>query len=153
MATRGAFRPLTKLAVAPPTQVSFHCSPRRFLSSVRKPNLLQATRAATQPLIPRSTAQTIFRRSYADALPPKPKRRIRGFFRWTWRLAYLSAIAGAGYLSYNIYLLRTPSEQDAPDPTKKTLVVLGMPFCQRCSGTPLTVSQAPAGEPSPSSRN
>lgn len=39
---------------------------------------------------------------------------------------YLGAIGGLGYMGYTIYLLRTPHEQLEADPTKKTLVILGM---------------------------
>lgn len=38
----------------------------------------------------------------------------------------MSAIAGTIYLGYQIYDNRTPADQEEPDPTKKTLVVLGM---------------------------
>lgn len=41
---------------------------------------------------------------------------------------YLGAIGGLGYMGYTIYLLRTPQEQLEADPTKKTLVILGMWF-------------------------
>ncbi|MCJ1388158.1 NADH:ubiquinone oxidoreductase [Xylographa bjoerkii] len=37
----------------------------------------------------------------------------------------MSAIGGTAYLAYNIYTLRTPQEQFDPDPSKKTLVILG----------------------------
>ena len=54
---------------------------------------------------------------------PKPKRfRL---LRWTWRLTYLSAIAGLGYVGYGIYETRNPAYQPPPDPSKNTLVVLG----------------------------
>ncbi|OJD21314.1 hypothetical protein ACJ73_07347 [Blastomyces percursus] len=75
--------------------------------------------------------QRSFRRAYAAApIPPppppqpKPKRRFR-VFRWTYRLTLLSLLAGAGALGYSIYLLRNPDEQIQPDPSKKTLVILG----------------------------
>lgn len=55
---------------------------------------------------------------------PKPKKRFR-VLRWTWRLTYLSAIAGLGYVGYGIYEMRNPADQPPPDPSKKTLVVLG----------------------------
>jgi len=40
-------------------------------------------------------------------------------------LTKFSAYAAVGWLGYSIYLLRTPDEQQAPDPSKKTLVILG----------------------------
>ena len=85
----------------------------------------QSSRAAIKSSIPKTQLQQTFRRSYADSVSLVTKRRGRGFFRWTWRLTYVSAIGGVGYLAYNIYLLRSPSEQYNPDPSKKTLVVLG----------------------------
>ena len=126
MASRYGVRPLPRLSAAPVAQATPQYPSRGLISSACKPNGLQLTRAATKPSVARAIVQTVLRRSYADAAPPKSKRRIRGFFRWTWRLTYLSAIGGVGYLAYNIYLLRTPSEQHAPDPNKKSLVVLGM---------------------------
>jgi len=53
------------------------------------------------------------------------KKRSWGFLKWTWRLTYISAIAGTIYMGYGIYQGRTPNEQFEPDPSKKTLVVLG----------------------------
>ncbi|OAG44448.1 hypothetical protein AYO21_01444 [Fonsecaea monophora] len=74
--------------------------------------------------------QQTFRRNYADAPQvqlspePKPKRRFR-FFLWTWRLTYLSVLAALGYTAYQVYEGRNPKEQADPDPSKKTLVILG----------------------------
>ena len=68
-----------------------------------------------------------FTRSYTDA-PPKPvkkPRRIRTTFRWLWRFTYLSVLAGVGAVIYDGYTDRHPEEQYAPDPQKKTLVILG----------------------------
>jgi len=67
-------------------------------------------------------------RSHGEAASPeikvKPKRRFR-FLRWTWRLSYLSVIAGLGYVGYGIWIMRNPADQQEPDPSKKTLVILG----------------------------
>ncbi|RFU28846.1 hypothetical protein B7463_g7480, partial [Scytalidium lignicola] len=68
--------------------------------------------------------QQSFRRSYADAAPAKKPRRFR-YFRYTWRLTYLSLIAGTAYLGYGVYEARHPEEQFEPDPSKKNLVILG----------------------------
>ena len=38
----------------------------------------------------------------------------------------MGVIGFLGYTGYTIYLLRTPSEQEEADPSKKTLVILGM---------------------------
>lgn len=85
--------------------------------------------------IPLPALQQSFRRAYAQETnqapaavlspTPKPKRRFR-FFRWTWRFIYVSALGGAGYLAYQIWDLRNPADQMAPDPSKKNLVILGM---------------------------
>jgi hypothetical protein len=76
-----------------------------------------------------SPIQPTLRRAYADAAAaapsPAPKKRFR-FFRWAYRLTVLSGLGLTGYLSYSIYTLRHPEEQIEPDPSKKTLVILGM---------------------------
>ncbi|GKZ28669.1 NADH:ubiquinone oxidoreductase [Aspergillus brasiliensis] len=94
---------------------------RRSLST--RPQLLRSARPLRQQQFQRTA-----RRSYADAAPaaptPKPKKRFR-FLRWTWRLTWLSSIGMAGALAYSVYELRHPVEQIKPDPTKKTLVILG----------------------------
>ncbi|KAJ5943899.1 hypothetical protein N7516_004067 [Penicillium verrucosum] len=69
----------------------------------------------------------IARRGYADAAPspaPKPKKRFRAL-RWAWRLTWLSAIGLTGTVAYSIFDLRQPPDQAPPDPSKKTLVILG----------------------------
>ena len=97
------------------------------LASRQTPALLSQRTA----ILPRSQLQRTFRRSYADAPEarlsptPKPKKRFR-FLRFLWRLTYLSTLGFAGYVGYQIWYLRNPSEQFEPDPKKKTLVVLGM---------------------------
>jgi len=63
-----------------------------------------------------------------DAAPQQPKkkpRRFRTAMRWIWRLTYLSALGGVAWLGYSIWLDRNPSPQVDPDPSKKTLVILG----------------------------
>ncbi|QKX64177.1 uncharacterized protein TRUGW13939_11350 [Talaromyces rugulosus] len=75
-----------------------------------------------------SPIQPALRRAYADAAAaapsPAPKKRFR-FFRWAYRLTVLSGLGLTGYLGYSIYILRHPEEQIEPDPSKKTLVILG----------------------------
>lgn len=75
--------------------------------------------------------QNSFRRSYADSAPQatlspaaKPKRRW-GFFRTLWRITYISALGAIAYTGYLVYELKYPNDQFEPDPSKKTLVVLG----------------------------
>jgi NADH:ubiquinone reductase (non-electrogenic) len=75
-------------------------------------------------------ARQSFRRTYADApaatssATPKAKKRFR-FFRLAWRVTYLSFIGGLAYLTYIIYEANNPADQFEPDPSKKTLVILG----------------------------
>ena len=92
---------------------------------------LQASRrtVAARPVFG-STQALVARRGYAsEAAPapapaPKKKSRFR-VLRWTWRLGYLSTIAGIVYMGYGVYQDRHPEDQVEPDPTKKTLVILG----------------------------
>ncbi|KAL8741459.1 MAG: hypothetical protein Q9190_005941 [Brigantiaea leucoxantha] len=102
---------------------------RRTLTTLRCPcpNPPALTSALVRPCPPRRTLlYQSSRRAYADGFTPATKRRGRGFFRWTWRLTYLSTLGAVGYLGYVIYLLRNPNEQYNPDPSKKTLVILGL---------------------------
>lgn len=68
-----------------------------------------------------------FRRGFAEKLPDakKVKKGTWGVLKWTWRLTYLSVLGSLAYTGYGIYLNRNPVDQQEPDPTKKTLVVLG----------------------------
>ncbi|KIN04909.1 hypothetical protein OIDMADRAFT_101786 [Oidiodendron maius Zn] len=81
-------------------------------------------RASQQAIFNKNSLRQSFRRTYADVAPAPKRRRFR-WFRWLWRLTYLSAIAGTGYLAYGVYELRHPDDQVEPDPTKKNLVILG----------------------------
>ena len=140
-------------------------------SSARSKAFASTLTAKSQPT---TAVSRQFRRTYADAAPVKAKkpRRFR-FFRWTWRLTYLSILGGLGYVVYDGYASRHPDEQFNPDPKKKTLVVLGK-FLDPISSASLagllprsprpgvlrppsgltcaTALQVPAGAPSPSSR-
>ena len=118
MIGRAAWSPLpvTSRALSTVSQTAFRNS---SLRTIARPSRLN-----------KSALQQNFRRTYADAPAanlspePRPKRRFR-FFRWTWRLTYLSAIGGTGYFTYQIWQLRHPDDQFEPDPSKKTLVILG----------------------------
>jgi NADH:ubiquinone reductase (non-electrogenic) len=69
-----------------------------------------------------------FRRGYADeaaAAPAAKKPKRFRVWRWSWRLIQLSLIGGVAYVGYEIYQDRNPEPQVKPDPSKKTLVVLG----------------------------
>lgn len=108
--------------------------------------ILPASRVARQVLPQQSrivkAAARRFQSTEAPIATPiaKPPRKngFRRLFKYTWRAMYLSAIGGVGFFAYrttlaNIkancleaYLARhPPSTQLAPDPLKKTLVVLG----------------------------
>ncbi len=99
-------------------------APRLLLQTSRRSIGLRPAFANTQALVSRQP-----RRGYASeatpAEPPKPKKPRFRKLRWTWRLGYLSAIAGIVYMGYGVYQDRHPEDQVEPDPTKKTLVVLG----------------------------
>jgi hypothetical protein len=91
------------------------------------------------------------KRFYSDPPPPPPKKTKRSTLRalvvWTWRVTYISTIAGMAYVSYGIYQSKRPADQLPPDPSKKTLVVLGLLLLDP---QPLDshTSQAPDGAPS-----
>lgn len=108
--------PMRPLAANVLSQVQ-HANRRTFTTQ------FMATRARWTP---RPTHNQIALRQsvrHQSTAGPKPKRfRL---LRWTWRLTQLSVIAGLGYVGYGIYETRNPADQAPPDPTKKTLVVLG----------------------------
>ncbi|KAJ5771223.1 uncharacterized protein N7511_003274 [Penicillium nucicola] len=100
------------------------------LSSVSRRSITTSLRA---PIQAKTSITRIARRGYADAAPTPtptpspaqpPKKRFR-VLRWAWRLTWLSAIGLTGAVAYSILELRQPPEQFAPDPSKKTLVILG----------------------------
>lgn len=95
---------------------------------------LQRCFTRATPLTAANISRT-FQRGYADEIRPtapvvelsnvkKPKRFRK--LKWTWRITYLSALAGVGYMIYGVYDLRHPEDQYQPDPTKQNLVILGM---------------------------
>ena len=121
MATKVVSRlPITS---ARPTAAIRPNTRRTFVTSQRP--LAISLHTTPKPLFLRPALQQSFRRSYADQISPVARRKRAGFFRWTWRLVQLSAVAGVATLTYTIYVLRTPQEQLSPDPSKKTLVILG----------------------------
>ncbi|KAG9680636.1 external NADH-ubiquinone oxidoreductase-like protein, partial [Aureobasidium melanogenum] len=117
MAAASAMRP-----VVASMRAAIGASKRTFATAN---NQSFASRVQPSPRATLSHAQLrqSFRRSYADAV--KPKKSGFRFFRWAWRATYLSAIAGLIYTGYGIYEMKNPGEQPEPDPTKKTLVILG----------------------------
>ncbi|RKF57069.1 External alternative NADH-ubiquinone oxidoreductase, mitochondrial [Erysiphe neolycopersici] len=76
---------------------------------------------ATNKLAPKNYS---FRRNYSDSAPLRKPRRFKAL-KTIWRLTYISAIGGIGYLVYGVYELRNPTDQFVPDPSKKNLVILG----------------------------
>ncbi|KAK5149249.1 External alternative NADH-ubiquinone oxidoreductase mitochondrial, partial [Oleoguttula sp. CCFEE 6159] len=121
MAGAGAARPM---AVASLQNVG-----RRTLATSR-PSLISKARPTPRATFDRAALRQSFRRSYADdivnpAVKAKAKRGSWFALKWLWRLTYLSAIAGTGWVAYGIYESRHPADQADPDPNKKTLVILG----------------------------
>lgn len=102
---------------------------RSFASVAKKQESIGGIRAQIsrrQDLVAREC-----RRGYADLKPTVEGTKRKGWrvLRWTWRITYLSLIGGLAYGSYGIYVNRHPIDQQAPDPNKKTLVVLGKRAC------------------------
>ncbi|KAK4224763.1 putative external mitochondrial NADH-ubiquinone oxidoreductase 1 precursor [Podospora fimiseda] len=126
MASSSRALALGKLAVphAGATLVrSSQAAPRLFLEASRKTVSPRPVFGSIQGPVSRQ-----FRRGYADQVSPVepvPKKRRFRTLRWAWRLGYLSALAGVAYIGYGVYQDRHPEPQIEPDPTKKTLVILG----------------------------
>ncbi|CAN9476922.1 unnamed protein product [Alternaria alternata] len=96
---------------------------RRNLSTQRPSLIANRAQWTPRPTQYQIALRQSVRQQSSGAPKPKPKRfRL---LRWTWRLTQLSAIAGLGYVGYGIYETRNPADQPPPDPSKKTLVVLG----------------------------
>ncbi|KAJ4304295.1 NADH:ubiquinone oxidoreductase [Collariella sp. IMI 366227] len=118
-------RALTRLAVPQTGAVlrnQSQAAPRLFLQTSRRTIGARPVFGSTQGPVSRQ-----FRRGISnDAAPvPPPKKSRFRTLRWTWRLGYLSAIAGVVYMGYGVYQDRHPEAQVEPDPSKKTLVILG----------------------------
>ncbi|PSS03739.1 FAD/NAD(P)-binding domain-containing protein [Coniella lustricola] len=103
--------------------------PRILSPSVRSLTTSTASsRSALNSRI-RPAALQIQRRALSDAPLPPPKKaktgKLRKTLRWTWRLTYLSLLGTVAYVSYEVWDSRNPDNQVIPDPSKKTLVILG----------------------------
>lgn len=99
------------------------------LASRGSRTILQRQAAAFKPSIQNQIARSSFKRAYASTASPAPvnkapKNRFR-YVKYAWRGTYTLAILGTVWLAYSIYETRFPKEQTEPDPTKKTLVILG----------------------------
>ncbi|KAK4106382.1 FAD/NAD(P)-binding domain-containing protein [Parathielavia hyrcaniae] len=118
-------RALSKLAV-PRTGAALlqsQVAPRLLLQTSRRTIGARPVFGSIQGPVSRQ-----FRRGISDDAapsPPPPKKRRFRVLKWTWRLTYLSAIAGIAYIGYGVYQDRHPDAQVEPDPSKKTLVILG----------------------------
>lgn len=97
---------------------------RRAYTTQRPSLIANRARWTPRPVQHQIALRQSFRQQSTEGPVPKPKKRFR-LLRWTWRLTYLSAIGGLGYVAYGIYEMRNPADQPPPDPSKKTLVVLG----------------------------
>lgn len=122
--TAMAFKPLaTFSASAASRQLGAQVQQRAF-ASMQRGNVLSAAREQRKSLV------ELCKRGYADQAPvvpakELPKKKRAGVLRWAWRLTYVSAIGMLGWSIYGIYVNRNPIDQQEPDPSKKTLVVLG----------------------------
>lgn len=126
---------MSKLATAPrhfgyATQSAL--APRILNSSISTSSptssRLFTTATSRQPLNSRiRPVARPFHRQYSDApaAPPKKPGKFRRTLKWTWRLTYLSLLGGIAYVSWDVWQSNNPEPQTNPDPTKKTLVILG----------------------------
>jgi NADH:ubiquinone reductase (non-electrogenic) len=129
-----------------------------MLAQLARPSTISSrAQWVSRPVFQQIALRQSVRRQTTEAAPiaGKPKKKRAGLFRWTWRLSKLAAIGGLGYVGYGIWEMRNPADQPPPDPSKKTLVVLGMHhLCRKCKPT-LTDwhEQVPAGALSLCSRS
>jgi len=139
MASKMLLRPQSLRCARPFAQAFPAASSRSFISVAARG--VRQSPAAKRPIsaqIQRSALRQPFRRQYADNVAPqvtlspaaKPKKRW-GFFRTLWRITYISLLGGIGYMAYTVYDLKHPNDQFEPDPSKKTLVVLGALHCHK----------------------
>ena len=115
-----------------PMMASMSAASRQFASrtfaTAPKQSFVSRAQPARAQICSRQLRSS-FRRSYADSVSPetkvKAKRSAFTTLKWIWRATYLSAFAGVGWVCYGIFESRNPADQAPPDPSKKTLVVLG----------------------------
>ncbi|KAF1995572.1 FAD/NAD(P)-binding domain-containing protein [Amniculicola lignicola CBS 123094] len=101
---------------------------RRSIATARPSLIATRARWTPRPQSSQIALRQAIRRQSTDAPPPpkkKKKSKILSFLKWTWRLSLISAVGGAGWVCYGIYEMRNPQDQPPPDPSKKTLVILG----------------------------
>ena len=127
------------VATVKPLASAVACVPRRAFTTVRSAPRVSALRSTTSPrslLQQNALLRRAGARTYADQTEPLKKKPRWGFLRWTWRLTQLGTVAGLVYVAYNIHQDRNPSDQPDPDPSKKTLVVLGELLYRADAGSP-----------------
>ncbi|KAG6154728.1 hypothetical protein E4U22_000998 [Claviceps purpurea] len=97
---------------------------RAYSTAVRSHALRLPQRPAVSMKLAAS-GRIAFRRAYTDEAPKPTPGKLRKTLRWAWRFTYLSAAGLVGYTFITIYQDRHPEPQSEPDPSKKTLVILG----------------------------
>ncbi|KAF2502813.1 FAD/NAD(P)-binding domain-containing protein [Lophium mytilinum] len=99
---------------------------RRTFTTARPSIIANRARGASRPVFHQIALRQSIRRASTEGPAAKsaPKRRF-GVLRWMWRATYLSAVGGLVYTGYGIWVMRNPNDQPDPDPSKKTLVILG----------------------------
>ncbi|KAG5958013.1 hypothetical protein E4U32_001278 [Claviceps aff. humidiphila group G2b] len=97
---------------------------RAYSTAVRSHVLRLPQRPAVSMKLAAS-GRIAFRRAYTDEAPKPTPGKLRKTLRWAWRFTYLSAAGLVGYTFITIYQDRHPEPQSEPDPSKKTLVILG----------------------------
>ena len=110
-----------------PRALSSHSSRPIGSSHIQLSSLNRSLIHPTRPLlssVSRSPISRQSRNSYATVIDAPPRRRA-GFFRWTWRVIYISALGATGTFIYHLYDMRHPADQIPQDPSKKNLVILG----------------------------
>ncbi|KAG6224830.1 hypothetical protein E4U34_008356 [Claviceps purpurea] len=97
---------------------------RAYSTAVRSHALRLPQRPAVSMKLAAS-GRIAFRRAHTDEAPKPTPGKLRKTLRWAWRFTYLSAAGLVGYTFITIYQDRHPEPQSEPDPSKKTLVILG----------------------------
>lgn len=98
---------------------------RAMSTASSRASMLQSAARPTVAMRLANSGRIAFRRAYADEAPKPKPGKLRRTLRWTWRITYLSVGGLVAYTFYTVYQDRHPDEQYQPDPTKKTLVILG----------------------------
>jgi NADH:ubiquinone reductase (non-electrogenic) len=132
MPSKAVVRPLAQLT----TRIAIQHPVQRSFGTVKSSSPFSKSSSSPSPRVPKPAPTRLFnkpelRRGFAEQLPNKQQVKKGGWrmLKWTWRITYLSVLGGLAYTGYGIYRDRNPAEQMEPDPSKKTLVVLGMEPC------------------------